>query len=101
MNAPLIFGIDAGNTRLKMALSDAQGNPTLLHNAMGEPFTPSVVFFAPEGGVLVGPEALNASFMEPARAVFNWKRHMGTDTVLYEDPDGRKYLANKKLILFT
>ena len=69
MTNPMLFGIDAGNTRMKMAVCDPQGNPTLLHNSWGEPYTASVVFFAPEGGVLVGTEALNASFSDPKTVI--------------------------------
>jgi len=92
-NTPLLLGIDAGNSRMKMAVCDPQGNPTLLHNDCGEPYTPSVIYFAPEGGVLVGTQALNASFTDPGRVVTNWKRHMGTDNVLYTADDGKEYRA--------
>ena len=93
MQTSSILGIDAGNSRMKMAGCDPLGNPVLLHNRDGEPFTPSVVYFAPEGGIIVGTEALNAGYADPKRAIFNWKRYMGTDTILYVDERGKQYRA--------
>lgn len=89
----LIPAIDAGNSRFKFAILDAAGNPTLITNRFGEPFTPSVVFSVPDSSFIVGTEALNAGFADPSRLVVNWKRSMGTDTVLYTADDGTVYAA--------
>jgi molecular chaperone DnaK len=89
----LIPSIDAGNSRFKCAIPDLAGNPQLVTNHFGEPFTPSAVFFVADGSTIVGTEALNAGFIEPKRLVTNWKRAMGTDQPLYTADDGTKYMA--------
>lgn len=86
-------GIDLGSTRSKVAILTESGEPQLLTNRQGETFTISSVFFPGDGSYCVGTEALNASLAEPKRSVFNWKRHMGTSTVLYTDDDGKEYRA--------
>jgi len=89
----LIASIDAGNYRFKYAVTDVTGNPKLITNRYGEPFTPSAVFFAPDGSTIVGTEAINAGFVEPSRLVINWKRPMGTNQSLYTTEDGTVYKA--------
>lgn len=89
----MIPSIDAGNSRFKCAVADVAGNPKLIANRFGEPFTPSAVFFAPDGSTIVGTEAINAGFVEPSRLVTNWKRAMGTDEPLYTADDGTVYQA--------
>jgi molecular chaperone DnaK len=81
----MIPGIDAGNFRFKIAVPDGMGNPQILTNRLGEPFIRSVVYFAEDGSILVGTEAENTALANPKRAVFDWKRFMGTDAVLYQD----------------
>ena len=49
----LIASIDAGNYRFKYAVADVTGNPKLITNRFGEPFTPSAVFFATDGTTIV------------------------------------------------
>lgn len=89
MNA---IGIDLGTTRTKTAMISSSGEPQLITNRHGEIFTPSVVYFNEDGTTLVGTEAVNAAFANPKQAVFNWKRHMGTDEVLYSE-NGKDYIA--------
>jgi len=89
----MIPSIDAGNSRFKCAVADVAGNPKLITNRFGEPFTPSAVFFDPDGSTIVGTEAINAGFVEPSRLVTNWKRDMGTDQTLYTADDGTVYKA--------
>jgi len=89
----IIISIDAGNSRFKCAVADAAGNPKLITNRFGEPFTASAVFFASDGSIIVGSEAINAGFVEPSRLVINWKRAMGTDQPLYTADDGTVYRA--------
>lgn len=85
-------GIDLGNSRTKTAVPDAQGNPVVLSNEVGELHTPSVVYFDGDR-ILVGSEALNLLLLDPSKGVANWKRHMGTDDVLCVAPDGKEYRA--------
>ena len=89
----MIPSIDAGNSRFKCAVPDVAGNPKLITNRFGEPYTPSAVFFAPDGSTIVGTEAINAGFVESDRLVTNWKRAMGTDESLYTADDGTVYHA--------
>jgi molecular chaperone DnaK len=88
-----IPGIDAGNSRFKFSVPDVAGNPQLLTNRFGEPFTPSAVFMAPDGSIIIGTEALNAGYADPDRLIVNWKRSMGTDDVLYKAENGKEYRA--------
>lgn len=85
-------GIDLGNSRLKLAAFDPQGNPTMLPNDQGELWTPSVVFFDGDQEV-VGAEAVHAGLLDSERCVSNWKRHMGTEAVLCTKPDGTECKA--------
>lgn len=94
-----IPGIDAGNSRFKCAVPDVAGNPRLVTNRFGESFTPSAVYFAPDGSTLVGAEALNAGFVDPSRLVVNWKRDMGTAKPLYVGDDGAEYAAKDILAI--
>ncbi len=89
-----IIGIDAGNSRMKVAYPDATGAPQILQNRLGEPYTISAVYFPRGGGEpVVGTEALNMAWAEPDRVVLNWKRAMGTDKVLFQDETGKQYRA--------
>jgi len=74
-----VLGIDLGTTNSVVASLDDQGRVTILRNALGAEITPSVVFFEPDGSVLVGEEALQATATEPGNGVRLIKRQMGTD----------------------
>jgi len=95
----MIPGIDAGNSRFKYAVADEAGNPKIITNLYGESFTPSTVYFAQDGSIVIGTEALNAGFIEPSRLVVNWKRDMGTDKSLYTADDGTVYKARDILAI--
>jgi molecular chaperone DnaK len=95
----MIPGIDAGNSRFKYAVADQAGNPKMITNRYGEAFTPSAVYFAPDGSIIIGTEALNAGFAEPQRLVVNWKRDMGTDKPLHTDDNGKVYAAKDILAI--
>jgi molecular chaperone DnaK len=95
----MVPGIDAGDYHFKTAVPDSAGSPKLITNRFGEPFTRSVVYFADDGSTIVGTEAENAALADPERAVFDWKRHMGTDEILYEDKKGRIYIARDILAI--
>ena len=95
----MIPGIDAGNSRFKYAVADEAGNPKIITNLYGESFTPSAVYFAQDGSIVIGTEALNAGFIEPSRLVVNWKRDMGTDKPLYTADDGTVYKARDILAI--
>lgn len=95
----MIGGIDAGNFRLKMSCADSTGNPNLITNRLGEPFIRGVVYFAEDKSIIVGTEAENAALANPERAVFDWKRSMGTKKVLYKAKNGKAYRAKDILAI--
>ena len=80
----MMISADVGTSRTKVAAPTRSGESQILTNRLGEMFTPSVVYFD-EDRVLIGSEAENAALADPTRAVYDWKRHMGTDDVLYDD----------------
>ncbi len=73
-----VLGIDLGTTNSVAASIDGQGRIVILRNALGSETTPSVVFFEPGSGVVVGEEALQAAAAEPGSGVRLIKRQMGT-----------------------
>ena len=73
-----VLGIDLGTTNSVVASIDGQGRIVILRNALGNEITPSVVFFEPGSGVVVGEEALQAAAAEPGSGVRLIKRQMGT-----------------------
>ena len=73
-----VLGIDLGTTNSVAASIDDQGRIVILRNALGGEITPSVVFFEPGGGVVVGEEALQAAAADPGGGVRMIKRQMGT-----------------------
>ncbi len=72
-----ILGIDLGTTNSVVAYMEGD-NPTIIPNELGDRITPSVVYFQEDGSVLVGKKARRAAGLNPQRAVFSIKRHMGT-----------------------
>lgn len=96
----LLPAIDAGNGRFKIAVPDSSGNQKLLMTLSGQPFFTAVVYFDKDGQKIIGIEAENAALAEPQRAVFDWKRSMGTDKVQHTDEDGKTYLPPDILAIF-
>jgi molecular chaperone DnaK (HSP70) len=78
MSGPVI-GIDLGTTNSVVASVDHDGRIVILPNASGGEITPSVVYFEPHGGVVVGEEALQATAVDPENGVQLIKRNMGTE----------------------
>lgn len=78
MSRPLL-GIDLGTTNSVAASIDDQGRIVILRNTLGSEITPSVVFFEPGGGVIVGEDALQATATDPDSGVRLIKRQMGTE----------------------
>jgi molecular chaperone DnaK len=74
-----VLGIDLGTTNSVVASIDDAGNVIILRNAVGSEITPSVVYFEPGGGAVVGEEALHATSVDPDNGVRLIKRHMGTE----------------------
>jgi molecular chaperone DnaK (HSP70) len=73
-----VLGIDLGTTNSVVASINDQGRVVILPNAVGAEITPSVIYFEPDGGVVVGEEALQATAIDPGNGVRLIKRQMGT-----------------------
>lgn len=73
------LGIDLGTTNSAVATVDARGNVVVLPNAIGEPTTPSVVYFENGHQAVVGAEAKDTLAIDPDNGVALVKRLMGTE----------------------
>lgn len=73
-----ILGIDFGTTNSKMAYM-LLDEPVMVENREGKKFTPSVVHFKSESGVIVGEVAKRNMIVHPESTVSSIKREMGTE----------------------
>jgi molecular chaperone DnaK len=78
-----IVGIDLGATNSVVATLDQSGKVIILPSPSGAEITPSVVYFEPDGSVLVGSAAIRASAADPDNGVRLVKRAMGNDFPLH------------------
>ena len=60
-----IVGIDLGTTNSVVATVDESGKVVILPSPSGAEITPSVVYFEPDGSVLVGSAAIQAERRRP------------------------------------
>jgi molecular chaperone DnaK len=74
-----VLGIDLGTTNSVVSSIDDQGRVVIVRNASGGEITPSVVYFEPDGSVVVGDEALQATAADPGNGVRLIKRQMGSE----------------------
>jgi molecular chaperone DnaK len=74
---PPVIGIDFGTTNSLCAWLDGD-RPTIIPNARGSRYTPSVVAVTPRGDVLVGESAKNQAFVNPDNTVAGVKRFLGS-----------------------
>lgn len=82
----MILGIDLGTTFSAVAAVGADGQPEVLPNLLGEPATPSVVYFASATEALVGATARTTGAADPDNAVALVKRRMGEEfELLFHD----------------
>ncbi len=70
---PRVVGIDLGTTNSLVAHVE-DGGPVVIGD---DPIVPSVVWYAPSGGTLVGRRAEEMAAEEPARALSSVKRLIG------------------------
>jgi molecular chaperone DnaK len=75
-----VVGIDLGTTNSVVAKLDDSGQVVVLANASGREITPSVAYFEPDGSVLIGEDAVQATAIDPDNGVLLIKRVMGTDS---------------------
>jgi molecular chaperone DnaK len=87
-----IFGIDLGTTYSCIAYVDQYGVPSVVNNADGQPTTPSVVIFNPDGSATVGQAAKDQAAVFEDRFVELVKRHMG-DPEWSFTVDGQSFTA--------
>jgi molecular chaperone HscC len=73
----VLIGIDLGTTNSAVAIW-RNGAAELVHNALGEPLTPSAVSIARDGTTYVGAAALDRMATHPGETVTSFKRMMGT-----------------------
>ena len=78
-----IVGIDLGTTNSVVATVDEDGRVVILPSPSGAEITPSVVYFEPDGSVLVGSAAIQASAADPDNGIRLVKRAMGTEFPLH------------------
>ncbi|MBN1360438.1 MAG: Hsp70 family protein [Sedimentisphaerales bacterium] len=95
----MLPAIDAGTGNFKVAVPDNLGNPKLLSTETGQLSFESIVYFDKSGETIIGSEARNAALVHSERAVFDWKRYMGTDEILYTGDDGKDYRAKDILVI--
>lgn len=77
---PIVLGIDLGTTNTCVAqLEEGERQPDALENLKGDRTTPSVVYFAPGGKIVVGKEARHIARAEPTLVCAHIKREMATD----------------------
>jgi len=91
VNGRQYIGIDLGTTFSAMAYLSDKGQPVTITNAEGDPTTPSVVLFKPDGSVKIGHEARLAALGEPERVAECVKRDIGESH--YHRPINGKNLA--------
>ena len=72
-----LVGIDLGTTFCAVATLDDRGRPVSLPNRDGEMLTPSAVYLAPDGSVVVGEPARDMALEQPDRVAMLVKRWMG------------------------
>ncbi|MCL2617989.1 MAG: Hsp70 family protein [Defluviitaleaceae bacterium] len=74
------IGIDFGTSTSEAAFVDEHGKINVVPNHAGELITPSIVYVADDGRVVVGREAKEMAVLEPGHSVFEVKRMFGQDT---------------------
>ena len=82
-----VIGIDLGTTNSAVATTAANGVTTTIADRDGARIIPSVVYFAPDGGVVVGERAQSMAVLEPDRVAMHFKRGMGESTFLLDGSD--------------
>jgi molecular chaperone DnaK len=88
-----IFGIDLGTTNSVIAYTDPAGTTEVIAGRDGGRIVPSVVYFPPQGDLVVGAMAREHAITEPERVARLFKRGMGGPTFL---PDEQPFTVDGK-----
>ena len=88
-----IVGIDLGTTNSVVAWTDQSGRTEIIAGPEGSRIVPSVVYFEPGGGIVIGERATQFSVIEPTRAARLFKRGMGLNSFLN---NGEKFTVDGK-----
>src|SRR5664280_1231705 len=83
------LGIDLGTTYSCVFHHTSTGEVHLIPSSQGGDLTPSVIYFDPDGSVLVGEPAKKLLKTDSGNVVIGIKRHMGQDYPL--EFHGRTY----------
>ncbi len=75
-NDELIIGIDLGTTNSLVAFANDNVPKVIKHNEQSA-LVPSIIYFDPEGQIIVGAEAKEKLVSEPSRTIYSAKRLMG------------------------
>ena len=75
----MVFGIDLGTTSSSIANVDEALEPKVIPSADGHLATPTVVYFDPSGGVVVGQRAKDRLVIDPDNTIPFVNRDLGTD----------------------
>jgi molecular chaperone DnaK len=73
-----MIGFDIGTFQSKVSYVDQTGKPQPVANARGEYATPSVLLFQNQDEPLIGRDAIEQGFVDPALCVRNFKLGLGT-----------------------
>ena len=73
----VIIGIDLGTTNSLVAVIDSNTHSPVCLSTSGENIVPSVIYFSPEGAILVGNEAKRYLVSEPQHTIYSVKRLLG------------------------
>ena len=84
-----IIGIDLGTTYSAVATIGSNGHPYILKNQNGGELTPSVIYFDPDGAILVGQDAKDKLQEGEENIAMFFKRNMG-------NPDFRFYAGDNE-----
>ena len=80
-----MLGVDFGTTQSKIAYVDPSGNPAIILNDRGHAQTPSVVHVLDGREPLVGTDAVEQGYVDPAQCLRNFKPRLGTQDNLLRD----------------
>lgn len=82
-----VIAIDFGTFQSEAAYLDITGKPVIISNHRGDDATPTVVYYQKNGSHLIGRDALEQGYLDPAHCVRNFKLKLGTTENLLPGPE--------------